>query len=293
MCEVAAHVFADADEEYASIGAVKRRLEEWKARYGELFEYGMSAAADGGGAMSDDDPDSELVPQLVRKLVLPLALHWIERCWDARSVPQTRAVAALAAELLVYVPAEEARMVELLGGLRGALEAAAAAAALPAWPPAVLAASPTAARVAFHRFRSALRLLHCVTAFEGLLARGLLVGLALGRLVAGSMMPYLRGAAAGAGLGGGEGMGFAVSTAEAVAAALHPDWFAGGAAPAEAAVFVEHVASLARGLEQQARQPDAGGARAGLARRLAAVLARLGDGERGARLAAAYGIRGQ
>ncbi|KAG2438649.1 hypothetical protein HXX76_005196 [Chlamydomonas incerta] len=209
--------------------------------YGELFEYGMSAAAaDGGGAMADDDPDSELVPQLV----------------------------------LVR-------------------EAAAAAAALPAWPPAVLAASPTAARVAFHRFRSALRLLHCVTAFEGLLARGLLVGLALGRLVAGSLMPYLRGAAAGAGLGGGEGMGFAVSTAEAVAAELHPDWFAGGAAPAEAAVFVEHVASLARGLEQQARQPDAGGARAGLARRLAAVLARLGDRERGARLAAAHGIRGQ
>lgn len=29
--------------------------------------------------VSEDDPDSELVPQLVRKLVLPLALHWIER----------------------------------------------------------------------------------------------------------------------------------------------------------------------------------------------------------------------
>ncbi|KAG2423252.1 hypothetical protein HYH02_015353 [Chlamydomonas schloesseri] len=361
MCEAAAHVFADADEEYATIAAVKKQLEEWKARYPkdytnaymhlstpalfapyvrlqllrwdplyggggggegagaagegagggggggggtgysgfdtqewytELFEYGMAADGDAAAAVSDDDPDSELVPQLVRKLVLPLALHWIDRCWDVRSVPQTRAVAALAAELLVYVPAEEERMVELLGGVRGALEVAAEAAALPPWPPAVLAASPTAARVAFHRFRCALRLLHCVSAFEGLLARGLLVGLALGKLVAGSLMPYLRGAAAGAGLGGGEGMGLAVSTSEAVAAALHPDWFAGGAAPAEAVVFLEHVASLARGLEQQARQPDAGGARAGLARRLAAVLARLGDGERGARLAAAYGIRG-
>ncbi len=38
-------------------------------------------AGDGAAAMSDDDPDSELVPQLVRKLVLPLALHWIER-WE-------------------------------------------------------------------------------------------------------------------------------------------------------------------------------------------------------------------
>lgn len=42
-----------------------------------------AAAADGGGggggSMSEDDPDSELVPQLVRKLVLPLALHWVDR----------------------------------------------------------------------------------------------------------------------------------------------------------------------------------------------------------------------
>lgn len=37
----------------------------------------MNPGADGG--LSDDDPDSDLVPQLVRKLVLPLALHWIER----------------------------------------------------------------------------------------------------------------------------------------------------------------------------------------------------------------------
>ena len=36
MCEAAAHVFADADEEYASIAAVKKRLEEWKARWGWL-----------------------------------------------------------------------------------------------------------------------------------------------------------------------------------------------------------------------------------------------------------------
>jgi hypothetical protein len=43
-------------------------------RYGELFEYGMA-----GGGAGEDDPDGELVPQLVRKLVLPLALTWLER----------------------------------------------------------------------------------------------------------------------------------------------------------------------------------------------------------------------
>ena len=29
--------------------------------------------------MADDDPDAELVPQLVRKLVLPVALNMLER----------------------------------------------------------------------------------------------------------------------------------------------------------------------------------------------------------------------
>ncbi len=48
-------------------------------RYGQLFEYGMGSGEGAEALVSEDDPDSELVPQLVRKLVLPLALHWIER----------------------------------------------------------------------------------------------------------------------------------------------------------------------------------------------------------------------
>ncbi|KAG2502106.1 hypothetical protein HYH03_000598 [Edaphochlamys debaryana] len=330
IVEAADTAFADAGEEYASIAAVKQRLEDWKAKYpkdytnaymhlstpalfapyvrlellhwdplygataeapyqgfdtqawyGDLFEYGM-AGAGGEVLMADDDPDSELVPALVRKLVLPLALHWIERCWDARNVGQTRAVAALASELLVYVPAEEQRMVELLSVLRRSLEEAAEAASLPPWPPAILAVCPLAARVLFHRFRLALRLLHCVSAFEGLLARGLLAGLALGRLVCGSMMTYLRTTS----LGGEAGLPFAVSAAEAVAEALHPDWFAAGPLP-EAAAFLEHCAALARVVEANRGAPG----RAELAARLAQVLTRLGDKERGARLAAAFGVR--
>ncbi|EFJ52932.1 hypothetical protein VOLCADRAFT_86421 [Volvox carteri f. nagariensis] len=332
IVEAANTVFADADEEFASIGAVKRRLEEWKARYpkdytnaymhlsnpalfapyvrlellrwdplygkaegapyqgfdtqewyGELFEYGMNAAD--GAAMSDDDPDSELVPQLVRKLVLPLALHWIERCWDVVNGAHTRAVAALASELLVYVPAEEERMVELLSVIRGALEAAVEACTLPPWPPAVLACCPLASRVLFRRFRGALRLLHSISSFEGLLARSLLTRLALGRLVSGQLMPYLRAAAAA---GGGEvsGLGFAVAAVEAVVAGLHSDWFSTGPLP-EGTVLLEHVVWLGRAVEQQ----RGSGGDAGLAARLARVMARLGDLERSNRLAAAFGIR--
>lgn len=39
-------------------------------RYTTLFDFGMGGDE---GAMAEDDPDADLVPQLVRKLVLPIA----------------------------------------------------------------------------------------------------------------------------------------------------------------------------------------------------------------------------
>lgn len=202
----------------------------------------------------------------------------LHRCWDVRSVAHTRAVSALASELLVYVPPDEERIVELLSVVRGSLEAAAEACSVPPWPPAAVSCAPAAAAVLFRRFRHAARLLHSVSAFEGLLSRGLLVGLALGRVVCGQMLPYCRAA--------GAEMGFAVSCVEAIAAGLHPDWFVAGPPP-EAGPFCDHVASLSRALEQQ--RADA--ARAPLAVRVARVLARLGEAERSKRLLAAFGLR--
>lgn len=173
-------------------------------------------------------------------------------------------------------------MVELLNVIRGALEAAVEAQALPPWPPAVLACSPLAARVLFRRFRGALRLLHSISAFEGLLSRSLLTELALGRVVSAQLMPYLRAAVSG----GEARLGFGVAAVEAVAVALHPDWFAGGPLP-EGAVFLEHVAWLGRALEQQ----QVGAGEMGLVARVARVMTKIGDIERGSKLAAAFGVR--
>jgi len=45
-----------------------------------LFDFGMGASGEGGTTgMADDDPDADLVPQLVRKLVLPIAHHLIAK----------------------------------------------------------------------------------------------------------------------------------------------------------------------------------------------------------------------
>eukprot|EP00798_Chlamydomonas_sp_ICE-L_P023239 gene23239-30463_t len=95
-------------------------------------------------AIAPDDPDNELVPQLVRKLVLPLAQHMLERCWDPSNMRSSRAAAALCGDLCVYVPAEEERMKDLLDGVAASLGRAVAACNVPSWPPAITVLVPMA-----------------------------------------------------------------------------------------------------------------------------------------------------
>jgi hypothetical protein len=47
-------------------------------RYESLFEYGVTGDPP---SLAPDDPDADLVPQLVTKLVLPLAAHMLGR-WE-------------------------------------------------------------------------------------------------------------------------------------------------------------------------------------------------------------------
>lgn len=56
------------------------------------------------------DTDEELVPKLVRELVLPLAHHALRSVWNPASRRQTKAAAALLADLLVYVPPDDPKM---------------------------------------------------------------------------------------------------------------------------------------------------------------------------------------
>lgn len=76
------------------------------------------------------------------------------------------------------------------------------------------------------RFRAALRVLQALGAWEGLLSRGLLLGLALGQqgLVGGQLVQYVRAATIHA----VAQPHTAVGRMEAVAEALPQEWFAGG-----------------------------------------------------------------
>ncbi|KAJ9525179.1 hypothetical protein QJQ45_020697, partial [Haematococcus lacustris] len=190
-----------------------------QAWYEALFDFGMGA--DPSSAAAADDPDGELVPQLVRKLVLPVAAHLLAKCWDPVDMRQSAAAAAVVGDLCVYVPAEEERMADVLRCVVSSLEEAVGRCSLEPWPPLAVSASPLAAAVQFRRFRRALRVLRCIGSFEGLLARPQLAKLALGQLVHSQLMPYLRAAAAAL----LQEPGTAVGRLEAVTLALPAAWF--------------------------------------------------------------------
>ncbi|KAF5833158.1 hypothetical protein DUNSADRAFT_10608 [Dunaliella salina] len=281
-----------------------------QAWYTSLFDFGMGAAGEGGTTgMSEDDPDADLVPQLVRKLVLPIAHHLLAKCWEPCSVRQSSAVADIVGDLCVYVPAEEEGMAGVLNSCVSALEGAVAACSLPPWPPAATGISPQAQAVLSRRFRFALRLLRGISGFEGLLSRPMLLQLALSRVVGQAMMPYLRTAVASATAAAPvlsasgpsfndllPAMNIAVARIEAVANSLSPEWFLGPQTPTEAAPLLEMAGSLAQSLETASgsgsnkRQSQQRQHLAALAGRMCKALQRLGQSALAGRLASSYGL---
>ncbi len=64
----------------------------------ELFDYGQPAAA--------GDADEDLIPKLVRQLVLPVAKRALTARWNPFSRRQTAAAKSVLELLLVYLPPE-------------------------------------------------------------------------------------------------------------------------------------------------------------------------------------------
>lgn len=188
------------------------------------------------------------------------------------------AVAHLVADVLVYVPPEDERMQELIQMVLSLLEAAVNGCSVPCWPPSAVMASEVAATVAFRRFRTAVQLLQSVTAFEGLLSRGKLVELAFEKLVLRQLLPYCRAA--------GQDVALAVARADAMASALHVQWFATASGPSQAP-FREHLSALANSLMNQKGKQLAPSAAI-----LARQLRRVGMVERSSLLLSAYQLEG-
>lgn len=171
---------------------------------------------------------------------------------------------------------------EVVREVQAKLEAAVDALALPAWPPAAVAASRRAAVHQAQRFGRGLRLLAAVCAFDGSLPRAALQRLALERLVTAQLLPYARSAAGNPAL--------AADRASRILAALPADWFRSGAPPKGGEGVAELLSTLARSLEGQAGSGGGTTAAAAAARQVAAALHHIGDAARANRLAKAFGV---
>lgn len=167
--------------------------------------------------------------------------------------------------------------------VQGKLEAAVEGLALPAWPPAALAASRRAAIHLARRFGRGLRLLAGLCAFEGSLPRGLLQRLALERLVSHQLLPYARGVLGTPAL--------AADRAARIVAALPAAWFQQGVPPPRGGEgLLELLTTLARTLEAEAGGGGTSAASTAAARQVAAALHKLGAGAAANKLGKACGV---
>eukprot|EP00850_Spirogloea_muscicola_P018222 SM000164S02284 [mRNA] locus=s164:321624:323860:- [translate_table: standard] len=305
------NVFKDAAEEFASLGRVKERLEDWKSRYPSAYRdayCSLSAPAllapyvrlellrwdplfaDAGfdsmpwynllfdygmprdGAPPDPaDADSELVPRLVESVALPAVIAGVQRCWDPLSAASTRRAISAVQEVLVYVPPTSDGAAELLALVRARLTEAVAKMEVPAWAPSVLAAVPRAAAYAAGRFGAAMRLLGNLALWREVLPEAALEPLALDGLLAAQLLPHLRTLI--------PRLADAAARTERAVAALRGTLASlGSSARTKVAPLAEYVLVLFRSLEGRLAAGATGAEEAAaLARRLKCMLVELED----------------
>lgn len=167
--------------------------------------------------------------------------------------------------------------------VQGKLEAAVAALALPAWPPAALAASRRAAIHNAQRFGRGVRLLGSVCAFEGSLPRNVLQRLAFDQLISQRLLPYARSVAGTPAV--------AADRAARIVAALPADWFQSGAPPPRGCEgLAQLLTTLARSLQAEAAVGGSSAASKAAAREVAGALLKLGDAVQANKLSKAFGV---
>ncbi|CAM9801776.1 unnamed protein product [Scytosiphon promiscuus] len=198
----------ETDEGEDDLEGVLERF-EW---YRRLFDFsGDIPPPESAGYGPDEDPDQNLVPQLVEKVALPLVAERISTAYDAMSRRQTACLVSAVSEILVYDPAEES-LKTLLGSARDALQACGFVAVQNICVP-LIGSCPTpmgrTAAVRLVRLQACrlLKLLRNCLAWRDLLSPESLLPLALGDLVAKRLVPALRELAA-SGKPSGSGAGF-------------------------------------------------------------------------------------
>ena len=228
-----------------------------------------------GSAPSPGDADSNLVPRIVRALVLPTVLAVVERIWNPMSQRESIAVAAMLSELMIYVDPESEGLVKVVKATMARLQGAIQVVYVPSWPPAAVAATKKGEVYLLRSFGRALRLLRCISAFNEVLPGLPLQQLAVQQLAQQKLLPVVRSAAASPEV--------LAERAERLIDALPGAWVRAGV-PRGLEGLVDVVQAGVRSLEMAAGQEEKRAAKAPAAAGLARVLEKLGDAAAARRL---------
>lgn len=225
ILQAAETVFADASEAFSSIAAVRQRLDSWReeqpAAYRDAY-MGMSAPAlfapfvrlqllsweplqdtsnfdtqawhrdlfDFGGESGSEETD--VVPDLVRSLVVPLLKHAALKVWQPASKDSTAALRGAADALLVYCDPSDPPFKDFIAAIAQRLEEEASRIVVPRWAPRALQASPQAATYVDAAFGGALSVLAAAAALEQLLPHNPVTDLAVRQLLLQQVLPHLQ-----------------------------------------------------------------------------------------------------
>lgn len=211
-------LFDDSKEEYCDIEAIKKNLESWKHSYAGQYDstfMGLSAPAlfapfvrlellswdplnpaqpsftqhhwytvlfNYGIHAPEPDPDHQLIPTLVRSIVLPSIVDLADRVWDPCSVAQSRSLSTIFGDTMVYIDPHEEKIVEMVDVIKEKMKAQVEALHPPSWPPSAMAVTTRAKTSWSILFRKNLNLLKSLVSFWNILPANVLDSIAFAAL---------------------------------------------------------------------------------------------------------------
>ena len=216
-------VFSDVLPEMRCISSITARVEGWKTQYSKLYDMAyipdslpallapfvrcevltwsplcgtplglesqqwyMDVESFGG---SEED---HLVPEIVRQVVLPVARQHIQKCWSPFVCSESKIVAEIVREMLVYVSIEDTEMEKLLRIVRKKLKEAVDDVGVSPYTRPAFSISEVVQSVVEVGFRRALHLTASLGCFTDILSRDVVRDLLLTELVCERLLPHLR-----------------------------------------------------------------------------------------------------
>lgn len=246
-----------------------------------LFDYGMPSD---GSAPQPNDPDVDLVPKIVRALILPLISATVTRCWRVLSTRQSKIVASMLAELMVYLDIDSEALVGVVRATESRLKEAVGNLVVPSWPPMVLATTARGEQYMERAFSRGLRLLQSVCAFHQVLPADKVQNLAVQQLTVRHLLPYIR-----AGIVDPEVL---TERTGRLLDALPAAWVQGRLVKGLEGVS-EVVQAAVRALEPAAGKEESRNAKISAAKGLAGVVEKLGDANGAQRLRLLFDVAEQ